>query len=147
MFILYRSLMRKCLLPSRTKEIRKTCIKLFIATKYTTAIGSDMKINQWFIDNLSIIICSSLERNQWIDVNSSNRYASTASRIRISSCACSQKVLSLTTIGILLVGQSKRDTYCWLKLTVDFRCSQVNSKQFGNVTNDPLKVAHASIIS
>ena len=148
LFILYRSLMRKCLLPSRTKEIRKTCIKLFIATKYTTAIGSDMEIDQRFVDNLSVVIGGGLERHQWIDIDGSNGYA-TRLRVSVSTRACSQKVLRLTTVDAILLlvsWQAKRDADGRLKLAADFwsSCtSQVNAQKLGDITDEPLKEGNA----
>ena len=103
-----------------------------------------MKVDEWFVDQFTLVVCSSLKWHQRGNINSSN-WDATSSWVGILSRPSSKEVLRLTTIvSLILVWKSKRNANSGWQFAINASSSsscrwQLNAKQLGDVSNDSLK--------
>ena len=114
-------------------------LKFVVAPEQSTPIGSDVQVDQGLVDNFTIVVGSGLKGDEGVDVYRSHGDTPTGG-VGVNRRAGAQEILGLTGILIgILIGQSKRDADAGLKFGADASVVEVNAKELGDVSNEPLE--------
>ena len=83
---------------------------VMIASENTTAVGSQVQVDQGFVHDLSGLICCGLERHQRVHVDGSNGKAIGAGVERVDGSSSAKGVLLITSVARGCLRKSKRES-------------------------------------